>query len=45
MAYYQEIYNTSYASGDVTVDCLGVLQYMACALTYPTCANGNDQIE
>jgi hypothetical protein len=42
IAYYQEVYNTSYANGEVTADCLGMLQYMACALSYPTCTDSDD---
>lgn len=45
MEYYQLIYNNSYSIGEVNEECLGVLQYTACAATYPTCANGDDSVE
>ena len=45
IAYYQDIYNNSYANGEVDLECLGVLQYTACALAYPTCANDDDSVE
>jgi hypothetical protein len=43
--YYQDIYNNSYSAGEVDETCLGVLQYTACARTYPTCANEDDSVE
>jgi hypothetical protein len=40
--YYQLIYNDSFSIKEVNEECLGVLQYTACAATYPTCADGDD---
>lgn len=44
ISYYQDIYKNSYSMGAVDEECLGILQYMSCALNYPTCSDTDDSI-
>jgi hypothetical protein len=39
IAHYKDIYSKSYSNGEVGKECLGMIQYIACAAAYPTCSD------
>jgi hypothetical protein len=44
LAFYKSIYSTEYSNQIIGADCLGILQFMACAYAYPTCTDSTSSI-